>query len=390
MPAGVGAKSPASRRPVGEGKTRVIVPMLVLHWTRRGASPQRAPRLHCLWALLPDVIDFLHEYLTAGLLATKLFVFPFSRDTQLTPERMHCLVAQAERCRTEGGAALVTPESLLSMQLKAHELRLAGRLDVAAGLDAFESAGWADLFDESDAVLSHKLQLVYAVGTPTVLPSLDERAAAVSAVLGALAPWRDRGCPRINAILGDSRVAVREPSLPHGGFLASLRLLPGPELDAAMPGLRLAIADAVIARPPHTLLWLQRFDGGSERGHVALAQYAADASRSADEIIQPHFFAAPLHRAALLALRGLLACDVLLHCAKQRHRVDYGVAPGGRRRTAVPFRACGGACPASPSAPPTPLTPHISCARQSPPSAPSSGIPTVRFFSPGCPTIGPA
>ena len=43
---------------------------------------------------------------------------------------------------------------------------------------------------------------------------------------------------------------------------------------------------------------------------------------------------------ALFALRGLLAYDVVLHSLKKRHRVDFGVNPQGKKRLAVPFRAC--------------------------------------------------
>lgn len=137
---------------MGEGKTRVIVPMLVLCWARPGGAGTLV-RLHFLWALLPEVYDFLHEHLTGGLLATKLFLFPFNRDVELTPERAFCLAAQAARCQAERSAALVTPESRCSMQLKALELRAAGRVGEAAALAAFEAAAWRDVHDESDEIL---------------------------------------------------------------------------------------------------------------------------------------------------------------------------------------------------------------------------------------------
>ena len=43
----------------------------------------------------------------------------------------------------------------------------------------------------------------------------------------------------------------------------------------------------------------------------------------------------------LMAFRGLLSFEVLEHCLVKRHRVDYGVDRAkGRKRLAVPFRAC--------------------------------------------------
>lgn len=183
----------------------------------------------------------------------------------------------------------------------------------------------------------HKFQLVYAVGSPAALPNLAERVAAAGALLDVLVR-----CPRVTAILSDSRVAVLESGLPPGGFYSSLRLLPGAPYDGAAAALRRAVADAVIAHPPHELAWLQRFDGGSARGHNALAAFMTDASRDADSIIPPSAFVShlPTHREALLVLRGLLAHDVAAHCLTLRHRVEYGVAPAGRKRVAVPYRAC--------------------------------------------------
>ena len=57
-----------------------------------------------------------------------------------------------------------------------------------------------------------------------------------------------------------------------------------------------------------------------------------DTSQSADDILsKPHWLDGPVALAAdqrdhVLALRGLLACDLLCHCLQKRHNVDYGIA----------------------------------------------------------------
>ena len=304
-------------------------------------------RLNVLPQLLSEAYDHLHAHLTGGLLATQLFLLPFHRDVQVTPQRAAVLLAHAEYARRQGGALLVTPESRLSMHLKQRELRAAATgsgdpynadaYDAAADkLERIEALPWHDVYDESDALLRVKLQLVYAVGSPGALPYLQKRAAALAALLRAL-----RDDPTASALLAVERIAVRSLG-PPGAFLATLRLLPGTALDDALPRLHEALAAAVLRDPPHELRWLlhARYKGASRDAVMA---YVTDTSQAADDIIAPEDFGCAEHRAALLALRGFLAHGVLAHALRQRHRVDYGVAPPGpgrRKRLAVPFRAC--------------------------------------------------
>ena len=151
---------------MGEGKTRVILPMLLLEWTRRGAGGTRSQlvRLNLLAYLLPEAYDYLHEHMTGGLLRVKLFRMPFSRDVELTPGRAAALLEQVEFCRKEGGALMQSPESRASLRLKQYELLAAGagdsaeRVALGAALAKFEGLPWRDVFDESDEVLRVKFQ----------------------------------------------------------------------------------------------------------------------------------------------------------------------------------------------------------------------------------------
>lgn len=156
--------------------------MLVLHWTRRRAAPGaggagdgprsasadgadddgddardtggKLVRLHFLSQLLPEIFDFLHEHLTAGILGTKLFLFPFHRGVSVTAEGAAALLAQADFCRRAGGAALVTPESRGSMlDQKMEELRLRGDGAVSDMLQQLAERPWFDVCDESDEIL---------------------------------------------------------------------------------------------------------------------------------------------------------------------------------------------------------------------------------------------
>ena len=61
---------------VGEGKARMILPILVLSM----ANPDSLIRLHFLLQLLGEVVEYLHRSLTASISRRKLFVLPFQRD----------------------------------------------------------------------------------------------------------------------------------------------------------------------------------------------------------------------------------------------------------------------------------------------------------------------
>lgn len=63
-----------------------------------------------------------------------------------------------------------------------------------------------------------------------------------------------------------------------------------------------------------------------------------DCSQSSDIICDNELFC-PAFFQDLQVLRGLLAHDVLIHCLKLRHSVDYGVVPNHRTLMAIPFQA---------------------------------------------------
>jgi hypothetical protein len=65
---------------MGEGKTRVILPMLILAMN----DPELLVRLHFLSPLLGEVYDYLHRHLTASLANRKLCLVPFQRDVVIT------------------------------------------------------------------------------------------------------------------------------------------------------------------------------------------------------------------------------------------------------------------------------------------------------------------
>jgi hypothetical protein len=165
---------------MGEGKTRIILPMLVLHLSQ----PERLVRLHFLSQLIDEAYYYLHRHLTASLMCRRLLQLPFHRDVKLTAQdvaMMHdCLI----RCMKASGVVCVAPEHRLSLQLKWHEMRLAsGQSDLVELLPNLDSLPYCDVLDESDELLHHKYQLIYAHGHNVMLPAGKERWRSVQTML---------------------------------------------------------------------------------------------------------------------------------------------------------------------------------------------------------------
>jgi len=344
---------------MGLGKTRVIIPMLLLYW-RYGPQPnkkKRVIRVNVLSQLLNEAYDCWHERLGASVFRFKLFRMPFHRANGLTIERlsrMHQALALAARSQ---GVFVMAPEHRLSMYNKQRELassHSAEDLQVAALLAEIESprrVEMVDVFDEVDELLHHRYKLVYALGKHERLSASEVRFSAISAVLRAVA--------------FDSELAalLEQKDIIEGGMdsLAAsprcefppLRLVSGTRLEGALPELLKRIVRA-LRRTDNTpeLRWLASC---SNADFEQLSDYMCDqrvqciATRRGDKLELPSGLRLSKDQwSDVLALRGLLAYGTLAHCLKLRYRVDYGLrsledaengAPRLGKRLAVPFRA---------------------------------------------------
>lgn len=113
---------------MGEGKTRVILPVLILHWAGRdGAGEPSLLRITALKSLLHELYDLKHRHLGASVLLRRVFVMPFHRDVRLRPDAIKQVISCLDFCRQSGGVVLVAPEHRLSLQFKWHEQRLEGK-----------------------------------------------------------------------------------------------------------------------------------------------------------------------------------------------------------------------------------------------------------------------
>jgi hypothetical protein len=328
--------------------------MLVCHWafeSRDQSSPQLLVRLHVLSQLLEEFYGYVHMNLTAGVLLRQLFVVPFFREIKIeAPGVANVLLSVLQYCRRTGGVLIVAPEQRLSMLLKRLEIRFQlesqdsaleeGERQVLTTvmgvLATIEGLPYADVFDESDEILRHRFQLIYAIGAPLPLPDGADRWHAVFALLEGMTHMLDHP----QSLLRQHPLAfqIDRCSDDASASFAATRFLAGLTLEECVPELYKRLIDGVFERPPRHFDWIKDHSGeNQERMKVFIIDPLATAvSCKLDQVPM----ASVAHMQALLALRGLLAHHVLVHCMLKQHRVDYGVdMRAWRKRLAVPFSA---------------------------------------------------
>eukprot|EP00798_Chlamydomonas_sp_ICE-L_P016685 gene16685-22945_t len=316
---------------MGEGKTRVILPMLVLHL----AKGKHLVRLNFLSTLLSEAGAHLQNHICASVLGRKVFIQPFNRDVELTASNVKAMTACLLHCQRSDGILIVEREHRLSLQLKAVELLAKGDTQLNAALDALAALPYIDILDESDELLQHRYQLIYAVGAQSALPARQQRAEVIQCLLHAVSHQMDSS---ISTVLSERNLDVRtsEPNRPPGSF-CRLRLVSGKALEEVATEWHRQLATLLMDDPPYELSWICGFDRekkGLMRDCILLDD--KDASEFLGQLQLLEY-----QKDQLLALRGLLARNVLRHCLEKRHLVDFGVnrSPSARKRLAVPYRA---------------------------------------------------
>eukprot|EP00899_Mesostigma_viride_P018047 jgi/Mesvir1/26243/Mv05721-RA.1 len=334
---------------MGEGKTRVILPMLVLQW----ADGRNTVRLNFPTSLLDEAHDYLHGCLCAGVLERRLTILPFNRDVQITERGARTLARHVQLLTRSGGILLAAPEHRLSIKLKWHELAARPGNDATCRLLAqLDNRDVMDILDESDELLHHRRELVYACGAPVPLPDGPNRWTAMQALLLVLQQgirskaevWQVLTRPGVCVGLeadkssdSEGLAAVTGASISgkvghlagcsHGEFIP-VRLVLGDALTACLPELRACLLGGLMRDPPYELSWLGR---GDAVRNARIVQFVMDpAPEDASALLASILPEGSLHedeRASLLMLRGLLAGNLLR------------VGSTRKKRLAVPFRA---------------------------------------------------
>jgi hypothetical protein len=147
---------------MGLGKTRVLVPMLVLEW----ASKDWLTRLNVLPQIIHEAIEFYRKSLVSSVQSIQLYTLPFHRSMALDASNESILSDELRRCKESNGILVVTPQHRNSLLLKQY--------DQEVFIDGL-ALQTRDIIDESDSILHYNFQLVYALGEQVPLPDGPSR-----------------------------------------------------------------------------------------------------------------------------------------------------------------------------------------------------------------------
>jgi Protein of unknown function (DUF3638)/Protein of unknown function (DUF3645) len=312
---------------MGLGKTRVIVPMLVLFWTRDCKEKTgRITRLNVLPNLFHEGKDFYRATLTGSIACIRVFTLPFCRDVVLDDRRLASLSLLLTQCRESRGIMLACPEHRLSLELKKVELHRAGRHATAELLltNVHDSSMWREIFDESDELLHHRFRLIYATGAADNLPEATHRYRVPQLLL-----YLFLASPELRYWLDSNPGVLIKEGVSTSDSLPSFRLNGKLLSETKSRELRKILAKGILSDPPYELDWVRK--------HPALPwiqRYVVEPEACNTDDILP---ADRMHD--VLILRGLLAGNVLTNCLQKRHRVEFGIDYSGNKRIAIPFRA---------------------------------------------------
>mmetsp|Transcript_14460 Transcript_14460/g.35020 ORF Transcript_14460/g.35020 Transcript_14460/m.35020 type:complete len:2021 (-) Transcript_14460:63-6125(-) len=302
---------------MGEGKTRVLVPMIILAWT----GEPFLTRLNVLPPIFHEAVGYYRNALVASVQGIKLYTLPFNRKIILEKKHAGLLTNEIDQCRKTNGVMVVSPRHRNSLLLKQYDEDV-----FVKGL----SCEARDIIDECDAILHHDFQMVYALGAQIPLPDGSSRWSAVESLLLALSQLSRSVSPTIH----DSSLVHRENK--RKGVFPQIRLLkPFFEDENVGKILSRELFHAILNNPTHEFRWMGLLKNEEK-------QYLLDIIHSpecdANKMLSQHS-SLMKHRHDILSLRGCLSFGLLFHGLAARHRVNYGLNENSDKLIAVPFSA---------------------------------------------------
>jgi hypothetical protein len=301
---------------MGRGKTRVLVPMLILD----GLSSNAITRVNILPQIVQEATEYYRLTLTASIQHVRLFLFPFQRDLALDETIASQISDEIGRCRTLNACIIATPQHRNSLLLKQH--------DVDVKVEGLLAYRFLEVLDESDAILDHQFQLVYALGSQFPLPDGASRWNMFLALLVLLARGDD---DQLTSLVSDAETVHGEAEF-CGSFPRIRLLLPFKGKEKAFGE---ALCRQLIKTPPYDFRWLARVPA-TEIDLLVKVMSDSSFSGSLDVIQGDALFLE--HSAEILAARGCIAYGLLCHALSSRYRVNYGLRDGPSRM-AVPYAA---------------------------------------------------
>jgi hypothetical protein len=310
---------------MGEGKSTVIIPMLIAKLTATG---QHLIRIFVLKSLFNSNYTYL-KHTVGGLLNKRLYAFPFSRELCLD-SAIQVFESLMNECMTGKHFILTIPEYCLSLGLKTIEQCEKKSQPATRLLDikAFLEKQAKDIFDESDEILSVKYQIVYSVGKHFCLD-------------GAKLRWE-----LTQDVLKLARLRMKKLKVE---FDDSIECMENVETPQRFPTMRL------LNKTPFKKLRQQICEDYLNKTCPYIATWILEMRKDEKDILQRYILNDTIDlecrefinnikdqnlKDKILILRGLLNYDILYLVLSKRWKVQYGVNETSRRLwQAVPFRA---------------------------------------------------
>ena len=309
-----------------EGKTSVIIPLLIA----TQANGNNLIRLIVLKSLMTMNYSSL-VFKLGNLLNKRVYIFPFSREINTNVENLTIYHEILKECLSNKHVLLTLPEYCLSFKLKTIELcRPGSSLEEAVKLIEIEK--WLekyskDILDESDEILSVKYQLVYSVGTQSILDGGKLRWEVAQNIL------------KLGSINLKKLKNKYPDSIEYIGNISHIQAFPTIRLLNREP------YDELVRMICHD--FFNRIDLD-----LVIVQYTAEDIKHLKNFVTQKSISnitenkikeldSPYLQVILLILRGLLTNDILYTVLNKRWKVDYGVNLSGYRNLlqAVPYRA---------------------------------------------------
>ena len=317
-------KNTAMQLNMGEGKSSVIVPIVVASL----ANGDQLVRVIVPKALTTQMFHLLVDRL-GGLINRRIYFLPFSRSLEVDHQKVAVLREVTSECMKERGILVVQPEHILSLKLVSVEKQLPqakdGQLaDLLLKLQRGLHSHSRDILDESDEILHVRYQLVYTIGLQHHMEGFPDRWTTTEQVLGLV----NKHASSLRDLFP---LGVEYESGPSGSF-PYLRIL---HADAGQRLTSWIVEDVIEGLLPN-------FNFGQLRSGLrdAIRSFIScdDVPRAKVRLVKDYSQQTPMW-GGLLLLRGLLATGILLYAFRERRwRVDYGLAPT-RTMLAVPYRA---------------------------------------------------
>jgi hypothetical protein len=325
---------------MGCGKTRVILPMLVLYFCLKKnrsnlKSLHRIVRLHFLTALLREAAGYLHLRLTASTFNLPFLEVPFSREVDINCLDIQQLDHVLQMIQRYGGCILCAPEHRLSLSLKLKEFIYEKNSTLRTELlQFFEKWKFLDILDESDALLSHKYHLMYAMGNAGTLEDCLYRAYAVQGLLAVL-----NNSDEVCYYLNQRGVSVSE-HIEEGGRYRKIRLVQKmSETTAIRQELVTTLLESFIEQPPYSFRWISDFVNAGKISKETFVSAITNYNESINIFIGCEELGENYRWQHLLILRGLLGSGLLEYALELRANVNYGIDTRRKKRLAVPYQA---------------------------------------------------